>query len=286
MAPVRNAEGQPSRKKLTMRIAPYERVVYDHNPLAEVLCQVRFDRMDLEEQSCAGFHRAVVESGYPVVWTEEGAEITVHFGGAEASEVRRESPARVHHFASEDHALRISHSSEFVALTCTRYVSWADYKPRMLHAMSLLSTHLGVGKPVRVGLRYKDVVEREPIGITGTPWRELLSPFVLGPLGANDLCAGGTVPEGDVMSFAFQSNIRLDDCCLLLQGGLLTSVDGSRTAYLVDSDFYVEGEAAVGAAEPEALDELLERLHVNAGALFRRTITGRLHDALRPKTAA
>lgn len=267
-----------------MRIAPSERVLYENNPLAEVVCQVRFERLTLEDDVIASFGSALTQSSYPNAYAEDTAQIAVLVSTGGGGEVRREAPPRVYHFASSDHTWRVSLSAEFIALTCKKYISWGDFKPRMLQASRLAGEMLGAPECVRVGLRYKDVVEREPVGLAGTPWRDLFAPFVLGPLGATELAAEGAVPEGDISSFVFQSNIRLDDCKLLLQGGLLTSVEGNRQAFLIDSDFYLDGDVPSHClSDPPLLDSTLERLHTNAGALFGKTISRTLHAALRPR---
>jgi len=268
-----------------MRIAPSERVVYEHNPLAEVLCQVRFERATASDDAFTKFHLALADSEYQKSWVEDTAEISVHVGGGPGSDVRKEAPTRIFHFESADQVWRVSHSADFISLTCMKYVGWSEFKPRMAKVVSLLASTMGTRPSIRVGLRYKDVVEREPIGMQDTPWRDLLAPFVLGPLAAIDLAAEGAVPEADVLTYVFQSNIRLDDCKLLLQGGLLTSIDGGRRAFLVDSDFYLDdGVSADCVSDQTQLELTLERLHANAGALFSRTISRTLHAALSPKS--
>lgn len=267
-----------------MRIAPSARVVYANNPLAEVVCQVRFERLPLPEEALSAIVAAMAEAGYPNAYTEQPAQIAVLVSAVGGPEPRPAPPPPLHHFASSDQVWRVSVSAEFIALTCQRYVGWGDFKPRMLRSVELVSKSMAKADSVRVGLRYKDVVEREPIGLEGVPWRNLLAPFVLGPFAATGLTPDGTVAEQDISSFAFQSNIRLDDCRLLLQGGLLTSVEGSRNAFLVDSDFYLDDDAPRDClSDLSQLDATLERLHTNAGALFRRTILETLHAALKPR---
>jgi uncharacterized protein (TIGR04255 family) len=265
-----------------MRIAPSPRVVYQNNPLAEVVCQIRFERSNLQEDALAALRGTLAGAGYSNTYTEETAQITVRVSAGEAALQKDAPPPRVHHFAAPDQALRVSASSQFIALTCTRYESWAAFKPRMLDAVALFVRVCGPAPTSRIGLRYKDVIAREPLGLEGVPWSDLLAPFVLGPLARTDLTLEGAVPELDVESFAFQSSLRLEDCKLLLQGGLLFTLERDRTAFLVDSDFFVDDAPDDLLSSAASLDEVLERLHKSAGALFSKTILRRLHDALKP----
>lgn len=153
----------------------------------------------------------------------------------------------------------------------------------MQECADAFSNYCKAANTTRLGLRYRDVIEREPLNLAGTPWHELIRPFLLGPLSPvalNDLAP----PEEDVGSFISQATLRLNDCSLLLQGSLLTSVDGDTRAFLIDGDFFCEGNVDGDILSNKTnLAASLELLHNNAGVLFRRCITEKLHNALGPR---
>ena len=63
----------------------------------------------------------------------------------------------------------------------------------------------------------------------------------------------------------------------------MSSLDGQRQAFLIDADFFYEEAVETDLfSAPSTLSSRLEKLHINAGGLFRRGITERLHHALRP----
>lgn len=269
-----------------MRIETFHRVVYEHNPLAEVVCQVRFEQIgDLAEPELAALREAFSVAGYPNHGTEVSFGFSLKLATQSAStEVPAVLPqVRIHHFASADNLWRASLCSQFIALTCLKYSSWNDFLPRLLAVARTFTSKRTEATPTRVGLRYKDVIERESIGLNGVPWHELIAPFLLGPLAPDALAEGQTAADIDISSFGSQSLLRLDDSMLLLQSSLLASLDGQRHAFLIDADFYnEEGISPELLLEPEILSARLEALHANAGALFQRGITRRLHHALRP----
>lgn len=273
-----------------MRIETFDRVEYEHNPLAEVVCQVLFERLEaLSDESVAQFKAAFEELGY-----SQTEQITMSFGLPPVAQVANGPglvavPAgwpqvRLDHFASADGIWKVSISAEFIALTCSKYTGWTEFLPRMLVAAQMFSKRCPGTVPLRLGLRYKDVVEREPLGLGNTPWNRLIKPFLLGPLAPDALADGQTAADQDVENFLSQSLLKLDNSMVLLQSSLLRSIDGARRAFMIDADFYNLGELESDLlGNDDLLAARLHALHEHAGALFRRGITETLHHALRPR---
>lgn len=271
-----------------MKIQQYERVRYTNNPLAEVVCQARFPFVQDFVDSIPDRLRAKFEElGYVQASDEQSFNISIAIGGktGESIGTMQNGPtpvSRIFHFASLTEPFKVSICSEFVALTCGKYLSWDDFCPRFMTAYGALREFFDEIFPIRVGLRYKDVIERESLGLQGVPWNLLISPFLLGPLLACAFSDDVVDAEESISTFISQSTIQLEDCSLLLQSALLQSMDGDRKAFLIDSDFFIDNSDPEALTENGQLVELLTRLHTNAGSLFRRGITKELHDALGP----
>lgn len=271
-----------------MKIAPTPRVVYAHNPLAEVVCQIRFQRIELPVHALEGFERALNGRGYIHRQDEPSFNVMLEPAEVGSPPIPKMVPGdSIHHFLLPDGSVKVSLSPEFIAYTSTNYRSWDDYLPGLLAAVGVLNNQIGALGVVRIGLRYRDVIERSVLGLDGTPWHELIKPFILGPLADGALCETGDVSEDAFENQVSQSLIRLDACSLLLQTSLLTSVTDASKAFLIDADFFhemdVNEECGDVSQSSETLVALLETLHGNAGALFRRAITEKLHYALSPK---
>ncbi|MGE0964716.1 TIGR04255 family protein [Ralstonia pseudosolanacearum] len=270
-----------------MKISHSARVQYENNPLAEVICQIRFRRLsELDSTEPASFSAALGEQGYSLSGKEQINEITFEMSESVQQFGAGKPPRSIFHFASSDANWRISVCSEFVALSCVRYTNWSDFLPRMTAVARTFAACFPYTIPTRVGLRYKDVIEREALDLHGAQWHELVNPFLLGPLMPGALADGEVPLDGDVGNMLSQTLLQLDDCRLLLQSAILMSVDGHKRAFLIDADFFDEGDLAPGHLhEEDALSRCLEKLHNNAGSLFRRCITEKLHAALRPRSA-
>ncbi|UVE54302.1 TIGR04255 family protein [Burkholderia sp. EMB26] len=268
-----------------MKIARSDRVRYANNPLAEVVCQLRFDRLpDWESREPVEFQNSLSSSSYPERSIEQSFALTLHTSGPVNVPVLPPQPGKLYHFATADSTTKVTLCSDFVALTTTKYESWEDFLPRLLEVIAILASCYPNAVPKRLGLRYKDLIERENLNLAGVPWHELVKPFLLGPLAPNALVDEFAPDDGDVGNMLSQSILRLDDCMLLLQSSMLWSIDRQRRAFLIDADFFTEDAICADMVRDSAvIRDTLEKLHNNAGALFRRCITGRLHDALSPQ---
>lgn len=270
-----------------MKISHSERVQYENNPLAEVICQIRFHRLDeLNTSEPTDFSVALASQGYSFSGQEQISEITFAISANGQQVGAGPSPRFIFHYTSGDGHWRVSVCSEFVALSCNRYSNWSDFLPKMVVATRLFAECFPKAEPSRVGLRYKDVIERESLGLGDAKWHELVKPFLLGPLTPGALADGEVPLDGDVGNMLSQTLLQLDDCRLLLQSAILLSLDKNKRAFLIDADFFEEGDLTPAHLHDEkTLSSCLEKLHTNAGSLFRRCITEKLHAALRPGTA-
>ncbi|WP_110946538.1 TIGR04255 family protein [Pseudomonas bohemica] len=271
-----------------MKISPTPRVVYANNPLAEVVCQIRFQRIELAASALEELERDLNGRGYSHRHDEQSFNVVLEPGQDGSPSIPKMVQGdSIHHFSHPDGSAKVSISPEFIAYTVTNYRSWDDYLPGLLTAVTELNAQIGTLGVVRIGLRYRDVIERSVLGLDGTPWHELINPFMLGPLADNALCEAGGVDEDAFESQVSQSLMRLEGCSLLLQTSLLTSVTDASKAFLIDADFFhemdINEECGNAAQSSKELVTLLEMLHSNAGALFRRAITEKLHNALSPQ---
>lgn len=270
-----------------MKIKSSARVRYSQNPLVEVLCQIRFHRLlALETEAPAELQDKFAEAGYPILTVDRQPTIQINWSALGVGDAVHHDPGSapspdVYHFASLDGVRKISLHSEFIAFSCQKYEDWPHFRSGLDEVIELFLGRYPHAAPVRVGLRYKDLVSREELGLAGVPWNELLEPLVGGVFNATDYFEDGRLDETKVSHQATQIGLELDDCELLLQTALLKSADGSGSqAFLIDTDFYQESPTyELSFAK---MDQSLRSLHNSAGAIFRHCIKEKLHHALGP----
>ncbi|NMQ20805.1 TIGR04255 family protein [Candidatus Competibacter phosphatis] len=266
-----------------MRLKQWDRVRYTKNPLVEVVAQVRFPRvLEIDDQLPSDFQRALRQD-YPLLEVQEET-LAVMIGQGPNKMMADDLPRRttVYHFIAPDRVWRISLASEFLALTCTNYEKWEDFRPRMMVGLETVAKLYPIIYWTRLGLRYRDLINRENIGLTNVSWRELLAPFLLGATIADPLIEDDSIPETDVLAAQSYVSFQLEDCVLGLRHGIVRKEqNGDSSAYQIDADFYLDNQIA--RFDLDAIKRHLDRFHANAGAVFRGCIQERLHDALDPQ---
>lgn len=251
-----------------------DRVIYDSNPLSEVVFQVRFPRiLEIDERLPAEFQKAL-GPGYPFVETREGVAVPPALAALSPDFV---SLKRTHYdFLTEGRETTITLFSEFLAITTRRYDRWETFSSHIESAMAALSGCYTVPMFTRVGLRYVDQISRNKLGIPDTRWSELVKLTALGIVAEDD------IPIDDVLELQSATILRLpDDAKATIRTGFGKFEEtGDENIFFVDSDFFFD---KVIKGKQDAID-LCSSFNRSAGYAFRWFITEQLHQALKPRS--
>ena len=255
-----------------MPFPPSARVLYKRNPLKEVICQLRFPPvLEIASEPPTKFQNRVRKT-YPL-YEEENPQIPAEMGdmGRQLG-IRLGSEGTAYKFLTEDSQRFISLSSGYVAVTDHSYKRWESFRDEVELACSALQIH----EPAfytRVGLRYRDVIDRREIGMESSPWEVLLRPDLIGLVGLPEVA-------GTLDSIKNEASIKIDDVPggeVTLRHGYVTTPDGGRDTYIIDVDLYT--------GERSRCDDvlgILDVFHDISGNLFRWAISPELHSALGP----
>jgi uncharacterized protein (TIGR04255 family) len=166
----------------------------------------------------------------------------------------------------------VSLTSNFLALTATAYEDWDEFRRRLSPLVSLLVRLYQVSVFTRVGLRYRDLIQRSKLNLDAARWSELLRNELLGELQDRSF-------ENAAVHAARELVLRLDsaDEKVRLCHGFAQVQGSDETCYLIDADFFREGKTS----EPDTV-ALLDRFNREAGNLFRWCILDPLHAAMEP----
>jgi uncharacterized protein (TIGR04255 family) len=253
-----------------MRFPESERIVFEQDTIVEVICQVRFPNILAIGARAPDAFQEEIRDVYPL-YRQQGAV------GAppQLAQVLEQIPmfaemgGVTHFFENEDQSAAISLAPNFVAVTTQRYPGWPELRAEIERALAALDVVYSPAFFERLGLRYRDVINRHELGLGDRPWIELVQPAMVSLLGA-DL---GIAPGRDQIKTQALLNLdEPDDACVLVQHGL--GEDGERT-YSLDADFYIEKRIQKGAALA-----LLDALNRQEGHFFRWAILPELRDAL------
>ncbi len=259
-----------------MPIPVSNRVVFTHNVLAGVLCQLRFPPILLIAAGEPVRYQEQVRARYPLYRKDEGLEIPPEIkdvvqrfgiGGALPESLR-------HAFSTANSARSIYLTRDFLAIEETAYKRWEEFRPEVIVATEALRDVYTPPFFTRIGLRYQDVIDKTKIpSLASVPWHELIKSPLAGFLGVSDLAP-------DVIATNSQSIFRLEsvpNAKVQVQHGLRNLKDGVQVFYF-DSDFFLEAQTEIGN-----VIRTLDTFHEASGNLFRWAIEDRLSRALGPK---
>lgn len=265
-----------------MPFPDYPRVVYSINPLEQVICQLRFPPiLRIDAELPAKFQEAIRKE-YPLL--EEKIEGNLEF----PKELTAQLPAdivqlmgitnkekRAYNFTSLDEKWTISLTRDFIALTSTNYSRWEDFS---VHFQSPFAALLLEYEPTfftRIGLRYKNVIRRSGLDLTGVPWSELLKPHIAGLLSSSDI-----EPE-NINGIVNRTELHLGDTIgtVMIRHGFVVDETTNEVCYAIDNDFF-----ASRIEESQDVTNKLAQFNQYARRLFRWSITERLHQAMEPQS--
>jgi uncharacterized protein (TIGR04255 family) len=252
-----------------------ERVIYQKNPLIEVVFQARVPKyLPIETETPSDFQKLVVRE-YPIYEQRQVLQIVL---APFPQDVRSsENAGRIHAFVSSDRIWTISLSGDGVVLAASKYVRWEEFKDRLRTALDAFLSVYPLPIFTRIGLRYQNIISRETLGLKDRQWHHLLKPYIVGEIGP------GAIDEAQVSARQTLATVGLNDGdALLLRHGLIKRIANEEVAYLIDGDFYNEAQRK---ADLNGTLEVAERLHTNSGRLFRWCISDELHAKMDPEPA-
>ena len=253
-----------------------ERCIYAHNQLAEVICQLRFPEiLNINATPPAEFQE-LIRAEYPQ-YSSTAETPAPRLTGAPGNLHLQSQPATLNYqFSSADGSWRVNLTSKFISLSCAQYTRWEDFAKKL---DGPLAAFIRVYKPAyfeRIGLRYLNFISREALGLTTTPYKELIAPTYLGVLAEDD------VPESTTLRCSVDAELAIRGGChvKIHAGPGMVKQNGQQqkeVKFIFDQDLYMGGNIPVNISAGA-----LETLHSQAYPIFRNAITDMLHDAMEP----
>ena len=252
-----------------------KRVIYQKNPLIEVILQIKFPTiLSINAKDPVDFQDAIRQE-YPIyqLAVENEQEINLAIGGDSVlPSIVQKQQHKNHHFISEDGQYKVNLTSGFISLSTLNYTRWEDM---LAHFETPLRKFLEIYNPPffeRIGLRYIDAFSREKLGVREKPWSDLIQPAWLGAI--------SSIGETRVIGCGLDVEYYLDDGVsrVKVHAGLGNVNNAPETVFIVDSDFiHIKNEKV------EEFDTIVNYLHDNSGMFIRSVITDTLHAAMIPE---
>jgi len=256
------------------------RVKYKNTPLTEVICQFRFPTiLRIGAGEVADFQDKV-RSQYPIY---ESKEPTFEFQNApkelvpilEKLSIPTSMGPVTHRFYNKDKKRFIALSQEFLAYSDKSYGQWDIFREEVFKAEQALTEVFKPAFYIRIGLRYKNLIDPPQLGLNDYKWSNLLQKHLLAELGDDHVA--NSITETKTRTVINISDIP--GARVTLVHGLFKDALSKYSKYLIDADFALEKTEGINGAS-----EILDRFNRFAGRLFRWAITESLHKAMGPET--
>jgi uncharacterized protein (TIGR04255 family) len=256
-----------------MKFHRSERVHYRKNPLIEVAFEVRFPLQLAIQDSLPIDFQKEISSEFPLLELKNEIQVQINVDGHDPTNTKgfKGTQTTVYSFSSIDKKWTATLSAQSLTLATGAYTSWEDFEGRLLLVLKALNDNYSVGYFTRTGLRYRDLIDREILKCQNYSWQRLISSHILGPLNKYD--------EKDCLNFQQNVSFRLDSGQVDVSSGYVVHVQDKHTAFMIDADFHLDTTIK---AEADNVIGLLRDFNVQAGGLFRQTISDELHELLQP----
>ncbi len=255
------------------------RVIYNKNPLKEVICQLRFPTiLKISAGQVADFQEKIRRE-YPLYELQEPTLIFPQLPSelsaiVEQINIPKLPGSATHRFSTKDSKRFIALAQNFLAVAESAYSMWESFRAELVEAERALREVYEPPFYTRIGLRYQDVISRRDLGLADSKWRDLLQSHIIGELGSPEI-------SGAIVTAQTISLIQIPEipgAHVRLTHGLAKLPENEEQCYVIDSDFFIE--------QKEGLDEpfeILDRFNRLAGKLFRWAITDVLDKAMDPQ---
>lgn len=252
-----------------------DRVVYARNPLVEVVAAVNFPLQLSILNSIPIQFQETIKARYPRLTIGKAAfAVSLANDGSAPSSKFIDQQNATYLFASEDQKNQVALSATMVALTTTSYAAWEKFSADFSEVLEIAFTLFSIPFANRIGLRYKDVIDREFLGMEKCKWTDLIEPELLTPLA---FLAGNL--DGDA-TFGVSTSLALDVGRVNINYGFVKD-PAQRTAFLIDTDCYVDTSTFTTTSD---IKSSLAGLHQYTSLVFGAAITNKLHAALWPSS--
>jgi uncharacterized protein (TIGR04255 family) len=250
------------------------RVIYEKNPLVEVICQLKFPPVLRVETELPAAFQELIRADYPFLETADAAEAPIP--PAILRLIQQSAPGlvqgRIYHFLSTDSEWKLTVSRDFIALSTTTYKRWEEFRKKLKDAVDAFVQIYSPAFFVRIGLRYRDVIPKSAEFLKGLDWPDILQPHILGELGPLELRNAIQHAARDVLV-----TLKNPLGQVRILHGLIRVPGDNDFSYSIDSDFFSEEKTDI-----EHAFEVLDGYHIEAGRLFRWFTTSSLQQRLGP----
>lgn len=250
-----------------------DRVKFHNNPLIEVICQIHLVQdlggHFLQPKLLIALHDEV-RALLPLLHKKTVTDLHINADSQQVTQSDKIS----YEFSSFDGSTKVVFDGESIAGVTSKYVCRESFFETLYKFVDSLFMVVEPCPFSRVGLRYKDVVEKSKLAEScrEASWAELINPVLLGTLADPVL-----LPH--IQGMQSQMSLKMaDGNNLQAFYGLAKNASTNELVFLLDSDCYKEGVLKYDDAK-----QFLLVANLHSRNFFHWAITEKLYHALGPE---
>lgn len=251
------------------------RVKFNNNPLIEVVCQLTFSQKlygkdSTFENDAASIHDEI-KSELPFFTKAKSVSIEIESSNQKV----KHNEVEVFEYSSQDQTSKVILSPDSFTLVITKYEGWQSFYKLLSFVVSKLEKYSATKSYKRIGLRYKDIIQRSSLGLSpSVRWHELLNDKLTCLLQNDEF---SEKIKGLQSSFIMDLSDIDEHSRMSSTYGIVSHSETKETCFMVDSDFYVEGEITNDSSK-----KYLDAFNLKSRNYFQWCLKERLYSALQP----
>lgn len=250
------------------------RVIYEKNPLIEVVLQIQFPtNLSISTQEPIVFQNAI-KNDFPNYRQEiqNEKEISLLPNNNEIKPFVRNKNTKIHTFITKEGFSKISLSNSTISISTLKYERWEFFIELFTKTVKEFLNIYSPPYIERIGLRYIDAFKRKELNLNGVSWNKLINHPWIGVL--------DTIDENKALLSSLDTEYILDDNIshLKVHSGLGRINNYQDPVFIIDSDFI-----HIANENVDDWESITNRLHDYSDNFYQSTITPQLKKALKPK---
>ena len=251
------------------------RVIYKHNPLIEVVCQLRYPPILKITQEPIDFQEAI-RNEYPY-YEPNQPQLPPNINKIIQ---QKDLPFPLNEvgysFKSEDEKWLLSLTKDFLGLKTTEYKRYEEFKSRLEKIIKIFQKIYQPSFYSRIGFRYQDLIIPSQLDLQDREWHELISQNIASELSNPHIAKS-------IKNIAKTLVLENEYGLVTLKHGFVNvenpEANKEEIAYLLDADFYTQQKVKTD----DSIWQPLDYFNKSARQIFRWSITEQLHEAMQPQ---
>jgi uncharacterized protein (TIGR04255 family) len=258
-----------------MKLPDYERVIYNYNPLIEVIAQLRFPAiLKITSQQPVDFQDSI-RLEYPIFEASRNLQVPLELSNILTQFSSNLTSDLAYQFKSEDLNWQLSIDKNSITIATTKYERYENFIERFRSAVEIFEKIYNPSFYSRLGLRYRDLIIRSKLDIKDKEWSELIPKHIATELHTPEI-------SDSLQNFVKNLQFKIEFGQINFNHGLVhvrdTEKEIDENAYLLDTDFFTEDKIARG----ENVWNIFDKSNRISRNLFRWSISDELHRAMQP----